>query len=294
MIKTRKIQILGLTIIAFLLLVLLAVSFPELQMQPGNIFPFQTSGGEAPGVGQLAEGLSWSMVLFQGVIAALILLLPVYILIGLLSKEERNKLLANVIMILLLLLIMIWPYKNDQANIQPDELFTLLPEFNNLPKVELDPDGLPTFQADLKPWLLPLIMIGTAVLLAAAAFFSSKFLSTRDSLDRSPYLDIAENAQTALEEIEGAKIDFDDIIIRCYAEMSHTLQTEQGIQRDQAMTTSEFEQELLSKGFPAQPIQRLTQLFEQVRYGHQHPMEDEKQVAAESLSEIIDFCRGKA
>jgi hypothetical protein len=262
-------------------------------MQPGDIFPFQTSGGEAPGAGQLAEGLSWSMVLFQGVIAALILLLPVYILIGLLSKEERKKLLANVIMILLLLLIMIWPYKKDPEFIQSDELLTPQLEFN-IPELELDSGDLPAFQVDQKPWLLPLILIGAAVLLAVVTYFSLKFLSNRDALDRSTYLDIAEKAQTALEEIEGAKIDFDDIIIRCYAEMSNTLQTEKGIQRDQAMTTSEYEQELLARGLPAQPIQQLTQLFEQVRYGHQHPMENEKQVAVKSLSEIIDFCRDKA
>ena len=119
-----------------------------------------------------------------------------------------------------------------------------------LPELEFDSVTPPTFVANPKPWMLPLIMIGAAVLLAGSAFWALKYLSNRRSLDRSPYLDIADNARTALEEIEEANIDFDDVIIRCYAEMSHTLQAENGIQRAQAMTTYEFEQELLARGIP--------------------------------------------
>jgi hypothetical protein len=170
----------------------------------------------------------------------------------------------------------------------------LQPESEGLPELEFDSVTPPTFVANPKPWMLPLIMIGAAVLLAGSAFWALKYLSNRRSLDRSPYLDIADNARTALEEIEEANIDFDDVIIRCYAEMSHTLQAENGIQRAQAMTTYEFEQELLARGFPTQPVQQLTQLFEQVRYGRHQPMEFEKQVAAECLGEIIDYCRGQA
>jgi hypothetical protein len=60
------------------------------------------------------------------------------------------------------------------------------------------------------------------------------------------------------------------------------------------MTTHEFERELLQRGFPALPVQRLTRLFEQVRYGGQQPGVFEKQTATESLREIIAFCRGQA
>jgi hypothetical protein len=76
--------------------------------------------------------------------------------------------------------------------------------------------------------------------------------------------------------------------------MSQTLQSEKGIQRGEAMTPYEFEQKLLARGFPARPIQQLTKLFEQVRYGRQQPGENEKQVAVESLGEIIAYCKERA
>jgi len=222
----------------------------------------------------------------------LFILLPVYIVINLLSDEGRKKLLANAILIALLLLVVMWLSNKGLPSIQSDDFFMLQPGFDDLP--EIDPVTPPNFEANPKPWMLPLLVIGTAVLFAGGTFLALRFLSNRRSLDRSPYLDIADNLRTGLEEIEGGKIDFDDVIIRCYAEMSHTLQAEKSIQRAQSMTTHEFEQELLVRGFPDQPVQRLTQLFEQVRYGRQESMENEKQDATESLSEIIDYCEGQA
>lgn len=294
MLTIRKRQLLGLLILACLLMVLIAVSLPVLQMQPGELFPFQADGGGTSGINQLPEDIGWGLVLVQGMIAILILLLPVYIIIGLLNKEERKKMLANIAIIALLLLVLMWPHNQSPNFNQADDPSLLQPTVNNLPEVEFDPTISPAFNINLQPWMLPLIMIVAAVLLAAVAFVSLKFLSGNNSLERSPYLDIAENAQNALNEIEEAIEGFDDVIIRCYVEMSRTLQTEKDIQRDEAMTTSEFERELLAKGFPARPIQKLTQLFEQVRYGRQQSMEKEKLAAVDSLNEIIDYCRGKA
>jgi hypothetical protein len=171
---------------------------------------------------------------------------------------------------------------------------TLQPGSESISDPEFDTVTSPTFDANPKPWMLLLIISGIAVLLAVGAFFAMKFLSDRRSIERSAFLDFADNARTALEEIKEARIDFDDVIIRCYAEMSRTLQDEKGIHRAEAVTTNEFQQELLARGFPSRPVKRLTQLFEQVRYGRQQIMDNEKQVAVDCLGEIIDYCRGQA
>jgi hypothetical protein len=227
-------------------------------------------------------------------VIALFILLPVYIVIGLLSKEGRKKLLVDALIITLSLLFVMWLFNLNLPLMQPDEPLIPQPEFDSLPELDFDAVTPPTFEADPKPWMLILIMIGAAVLLAGGASLAVKYLSNRRSLEMSAYTDIADNARTALQEIKEAKIDFDDVIIRCYAEMSHALQAEYGIQRPQAMTTYEFERELVARGFPTRPVKRLTQLFEQVRYGRQEPMEHEKQAAVECLGEIIDCCRGQA
>jgi hypothetical protein len=292
--KGQKRQIIGLMIFTCLLLVLLAISFPAIQMQPGEIFPLQSSELPSFGLSQESEDSSWYLVFIQGLVVALFISLLVYIVIGLLSKEGRKKLLVDALIITLALLLAMWLYNLNLPLPQSDELSMLQQGFDDLPEFEFDAAAPPTFDANPKPWMLLLIISGIAVLLAVGAFFAMKFLSDRRSIERSAFLDFADNARTALEEIKEARIDFDDVIIRCYAEMSRTLQAENGIQRPQAMTTFEFEQELLARGFPAQPVKRLTQLFEQVRYGRQRPKKDEKQAAAEYLGEIINYCRGRA
>jgi hypothetical protein len=291
--EIQKKRLLGLLIFTCLLLVLLAVSFPALKMQPGDMFLLWTGEGDASGANPVGDNVSWFLVLTQVIIAILIIMLPVYIMLSLLNKEERKKLLANVIMISLFILILLLPFSKDLRAIQPNDPATPQPELTEQPELDYDSIPAPIFIFNPSPWMMPLILIGAAVLLAGAAFLSIKILSDRSDLDRLPYLDIAENAQTALEDIHEAKMDFDDIIIRCYAEMSHTLRSEKGIQRSEAMTPHEFEQKLLYRGFPARPIHQLTKLFEQVRYGRQQPGENEKQVAVESLGEIIEHCKDR-
>jgi len=292
--KTQKRQLLGLMTFTCLLMVFLAISLPALQMQSGDIFTRQPSEIPDSASSQLFGDSSWFLVLIQGFMITIFILLPVYIVIGLLSEEGRKKLLVEALMIASLSLFVMWLYNKGVMPLkQSDEPIMLEPGISNLPEFEFDTVAPPTFKANLKPWMLPLIMIGTAALLAGGTLLALKNLSNRKPLDRLPYLDIADNARTAMEEIEKAKIDFDDVIIRCYAEMSHTLQAKNDIQRDQAMTVHEFGQELLLMGFPAQPIQKLTQLFELVRYGRQPPKEFEKQVAVECLCDIIDYCRGQ-
>lgn len=292
--NTQKRRLLGLLLFACLLLVLLAVSLPALQMQPGEVFNFPLKIGGQPvtsGV-HATEDFGAFIILIRVVMIGLIILLPVYILIGLLSKEGRQKLFSEVMTIVVLILIIFLIDSGSKSTGQPES--TIIPESPStaLPTVALETVYTPVVETASTPWLMPVLIIISALLLGAVAFLTLRFLSRRRALDLSPYEEIAENAQTALDALQRTETDFEDIIIRCYAEMSLTIQTKLGIQRDRAMTTHEFEQELLARGFPAGAVSRLTQLFEQVRYGHRQMLEEEKQGASDSLREIIEFCRG--
>jgi hypothetical protein len=294
MTEIQKRNLIGMLIFVCLLMVLLGIGLPRLQMQSGVIFSAPesegTSFGTSPGFGDV----SWLMVLIQGAQILLIILLPIYIVISLLSKRGRRKLLMDILKILVLFLIVMWmsemggqsPMAGEQIGIQIGAMdFTALFE---------GADPFPEFEANPQPWMLPLIILGAAALVAAITYFGLRLIAKRRAADGAPLREFANKAQAALDDIEGGKIDFDDVIIRCYAEMSQILLAEKGIQRAQSMTTQEFGQELLAKGFPPLPVQRLTQLFEQVRYGGQQPGESAKMIATESLREIIYFCRGQA
>jgi hypothetical protein len=83
------------------------------------------------------------------------------------------------------------------------------------------------------------------------------------------------------------------VILRCYFQMTHSLQEEQGIERDYTMTVQEFERWLGNLGFPTIPLRQLTSLFEKVRYGKQQTNYTDEQIAIDSLNEIIQFCRSE-
>ena len=93
----------------------------------------------------------------------------------------------------------------------------------------------------------------------------------------------------AIDDIE-AGADLRNVIIRCYADMSKILNERRGIQRQQAMTPREFELELQEIGLPHASIQRLTRLFEEVRYGNAELGRTAEQEAIHCLSAIAEAC----
>lgn len=290
----RKQQLLGFLIFAFLLMVLLGVSLPVLQMEPGEIFSLQASDQPTFSSGQEPDDFNWFLITIQGFQLILFILAFVYIVISLFDKNARRKLLSDLLKFALLTMLLLFLLNKGMPSSPASDPDTQQRGFLDPPEFSGEIVAPSTFEANPQPWILPLISIGAAVLLALVTFFVLRFLLKRKPEERPPFSDFADNAQNALDEIEEAKIDFNDVIIRCYAEMSQTLKAENGIQRAQTMTTHEFEQELLLRGFPARPVQQLTRLFEQVRYGRLQPGDDEKKVATECLSEIIAFCRGQA
>jgi hypothetical protein len=290
----RKQQLLGFLIFAFLLMVVLGVSLPMLQMERGQVFSLQGPTQPVSGASQTLYDFSWLYIILQGFQVLLLILVFVYVVISLFDKNARRRLLKDLLRIALLFILMQFFLKNWQPRLQPEDT-EMLPS-GLLDSSEFSGEIVPPsiFEANPQPWMFPLIAVVAAVLLALVTFGVLLLLSKRLRQDQPQFLNIANNAQKALDEIEEARFEFSDVIIRCYAEMSQTLKDENGIERSQAMTTHEFEQDLLSRGFPAWPVQQLTRLFEQVRYGRQQTGEPEKQIATESLREIIAFCRRQA
>jgi len=111
--------------------------------------------------------------------------------------------------------------------------------------------------------------------------FIYKPLSTSDQLKAE--------VEGAIDDIE-AGADLRNVIIRCYADMSQILNERRGIQRQQAMTPREFELELQEIGLPHASIQRLTRLFEEVRYGNAELGRTAEQEAIHCLSAIAEAC----
>lgn len=274
-----------------LLMVILAISLPDLQMQMGGDLYARQDADQNEDFTS-AESDYTAFEIFMRVFSTIvIILLLIYIVSSLFSKEGRKRLLGSVAVFLLLALMMLIFSNVLSPMEQMEELPAPLAAEQKPIETEEATGTIVEFDPEPKSWLLVVMIVAGAVLLAVIVFsFVNKFPG-QSAPGTSQYEEFAEKAQSALEDIESDKINFDDIIIRCYAEMSYALQTQTGIQRSEAMTTFEFEQELIKSGFPAQPVQQLTRLFEQVRYGHQQSGETEKHIAVKSLGEIVEFCK---
>jgi len=125
-----------------------------------------------------------------------------------------------------------------------------------------------------------LIFVGILVWYIYRRFFY-KLPSTADLLKTE--------VEGAINEIELG-VDLRNVIIRCYADMSHILMDRRGLHRQQAMTPREFELKLQETGLPQTAVQRLTRLFEAVRYGNTQPDPEAEQEAIDCLTTIAEAC----
>lgn len=145
------------------------------------------------------------------------------------------------------------------------------------------------FQPNTPGWLITVVGVGFSLVLAAAIlalFWIGLQYRQRGSFSQA----FSQEVQAAIDALE-AGVDLKDAISRCYAQMSRVLQEERGLVREEDMTPREFEGLLAEKGFPAEAVETLTRLFEQVRYGHIAPGEGGIQAALSSLSAIRDHCQ---
>lgn len=94
------------------------------------------------------------------------------------------------------------------------------------------------------------------------------------------------DAQAALIDLESG-VDFKNAILNCYAKMVASLNRQHGIRLETSVTAREFERQLQASGLPLRAIQRLTRLFEMVRYGSQEYSERDRHEAIDCLNEVI-------
>ena len=100
-----------------------------------------------------------------------------------------------------------------------------------------------------------------------------------------PLKEFSRIARASLNDLaDGA--EWENVIVRSYVQMGQVVNERRGIERQVEMTPNEFSQHLVAAGLPANPVQRLTRLFERVRYSHHSAGESEVAEAVACLNEI--------
>jgi hypothetical protein len=263
--------------LAVLLTVLLAGSLSQVEFQPGLPPPVLQGRNlilpEAPQPLIPVQSTNYFRIYLVGIILAIYLLVMLFRWIMGLSRKDLLKsflILLGIISIAILISYLI-------PNISVDTHGMPVP--TPLPPPEPTPLG-PT-----PPALTWLVGVGLAVL---GAFLFYAWLASRKKTNQASL--IAQEIEKARQDLLSG-MDLEEVIMRCYQHMSLVLQQEAGVERQAYMTPAEFEHELVTGGFPRDPVKKLTYLFENVRYGNWTPTHSDERAALESLDKIINHLR---
>ncbi len=283
--KVLYLLTLGIGLLAILILV---ISLPEFRLQEGQPFPLDMDlsisvmGTEAilPG----GNVLYWFL---RGMAALIIIGLPIYIIVSLFSPEGRRRLLAQIVIMLVMLFVLDRVAKIVQEKPKEEQAQSIEAPVEQPLSGEGENIQTEQFEATTPEWMVWGSSIAVALFFTGLVALGLWFYYRRYHKRLSPSDRLAQEAERAISDLQSGG-DFKNVIIRCYYQMSQIIYSERGIQRDLAMTASEFEQALEEKGFPREPIQYLTRIFEEVRYGTKQPAKQEEDKAIWYLSVIAD------
>ncbi len=283
----RKQYLLLFCFIILAAIILLASSLHDVQFQPGRSFSTPTITDnpiflQAPEV--LAETPLWKLLLLWGAFV-INLILFFYLLPPALRKRILRQVISFSIGSLILLIALRYriiqlPFLNSNpVNVvgQPPAG----PNSNQAP---------PIFHPPLiTPWMTYLISVGILLGFLIMAWIVIRWQQRSRSRSYGSLHAIANIAQASLDDIASGR-DLGDVIILSYARMSEVVSAKRGLQRPLATTPREFAERLEIAGLPADAVNRLTRLFESVRYGTRKSDPSDINEAVACLASILHAC----
>jgi hypothetical protein len=268
--------VLGLVVIG---LIILAAGFPSMELQTGQILfetpPAESAPTSLPDVAESVpppQGGPSLIFIVVGLIFFSFVLFLAYryprIRYGLLGISVWTAVLFTLV------------YLYNRFGRPPDnqaeqvEVFNI-PEqvFANLPE-------------ETPPWFDSVSMIITLLLfLVVAGVIWWAWRRMRQN-EKPTLTAVSRDAEAALADLR-AGANLQDTIMRCYYDMNRSLAQTLGLRRSEGMTPREFEEVMAQEGLPQDEVQRLTRLFEKVRYGAQATDAGDQAEAIACLEAIV-------
>jgi hypothetical protein len=266
---------LALLLLAAIMLVLIAVALPQLDLKPGIPLPKWASGtGQMPTEDMPAMSISVS-TFFEAILEIIAILILAYIVYKILKGVPWKQLVGptlSMVVVAIVVLLILFALVNINVTPVPPEM--------DVPPPVLKADGPPL--GSPPAILIWIVWIGLAAVVVLVGIQIGN-QRTRQARARDP---LTLEAERALESLRTG-LDFKNVIVQCYRQMSLVLQKEQGIELEDTMTAREFERLLEARGIPRAPVHQLTQLFEAARYSLQPLTSADEQTAFDCLSAIV-------
>ena len=274
--KRKTLIFLGLVMV---ITMIIAASLPRLQLHPGMPLPRLLNGQVLVPPTQEDQFLSISaskfVIVLIGLIVAITMLYSIYRLMRgadwkNIMVAARSMLFISMIVCVILLLMMMVPASQNSTQVE-------MPPQTPEPLVTSPLGTVPSV-------LLWVVGIGLLVMTVLAGMW---LITSRQP---KPIDLVGQEAERAWQALKTG-LDLKDVIIKCYHQMSLALEKDRGIEREDFMTTGEFENLLETAGLPHDPIHQLTQLFDAVRYGNWKPNPADEQKAIQCLEAIMVYSR---
>ncbi len=289
--RRRRLFIATLGLVALIVLVL-AAGLSSLEFQENNpLFP-GSAGETGPDLGRSGqEALSPLLARFaQVVLAATVALAMALGVIGFIRFRRVRW--ATLVLLLLVLGLFILQ-ERLQSRLEPPETpaDTSLgeePLFGPVPTV-----APPDFVLDPPPLVALALALLIGLTLAVAALFVYRRYAGQAPAGPGTLEELALSAEATAASLR-AGYSLADAVLRCYADMCAIVRLERGLSRAQGMTPREFELALQRAGLPGPSLQRLTRLFEQVRYGGEQMSERDRREAVACLEAVAAAARGRS
>jgi hypothetical protein len=283
----QKWTILVLSIVAILVMILLATGLHDVQFQPGrSLQQDETESIETTfesTVQEIVDIPFWKQALFWILLISLIALVA-----SMLSPEMRRWLIRTMIGVVSTVLMFFYLAREGTLSI-----FNFAAGMGNdagAASADLPPIA-PFSPPQIPPWATYLISIGVVLALLFLTWSLSRWWKRLTRLKPAPNsLDaLAAIARSSLDDLQAGR-DWDDVIVGCYARMNEAVSRRRGLFRTQAMTPAEFARRLEQAGLPGDAVRRLTRLFEAVRYGGRVSSQREINEAVSCLTAILHYC----
>lgn len=261
-------------ILSLLAIIPLASGLSTLQLRPGQQFvinPDAAADDTETTEEELAPTATpLSPAIRNTLLALLIIMIPVSIIVIIRSPELFKEVLKRDLRIFLLFLAGFFIIRQLQMQ-----------GFFNRTAAPLEGTAISVPDLIRSPTVL--MGFGLGFLLLGLAAFSFYRLWQR----LGPLFSVSQIAQDTIQEIQAGTTDLRDVIIRCYFEMCRALQGSGRWERDKATTPRELAHRLASAGVAGEEVERLTRLFEKVRYGAEILGKAEEQEAVTCLQAIV-------
>ena len=282
MTRLRKRRLMFYLSISMIAMILLGVSLTQMEFQPGEPFPTtsQLISSQA-GTTQSQNTQQLIVLALRGTISFLFILGTLY-LIYLLFRHTSPKQIVGVIVLLagflliIYILTLVLPQEAQLVNVQ---------EYQT--PLQTAPFKLQTEPLEAPPLAWEWVVAAALGLLGGSGLWlfwnrRKQPITFQDSFSMA--------AKTAMQNLLIGD-DLREAILACYRSMSDALSRQQGLTREHFMTAREFETYLESRGVPAQPVRKLSSIFESARYSEDIPTLQDKQQCLESLQAIIQYCQ---